>query len=466
MAQILVVDDENSMREFLEIMLTKEGYQVAVAAGGSEAIDHLKKQAFDLVITDIRMKEVDGLEVLKKCKELHPNTVVIMISAYASTSTAVEAMKWGAYDYLPKPFKVKEIKGVIRDALDTFQTQDATENAGSARPSATDYHGIVGESQEIKNILDLIPRIAAATSNVLITGESGTGKELIAKAIHRESPRQDKPFITVNCGSVPETLMESELFGHKKGAFTGATANRSGLFEAADGGTLFLDEIAELTPPVQVKLLRAVQEKTFKMVGGTEEISVDVRIISATNRDLEREVMDGDFREDLYYRLNVINIHMPPLRERPDEIPLLAQHFLKKYGEQMGKDIRKMSSFALDLLKSYNFPGNIRELENIIERSVALESSNIVLPDSLTLSSFKQSQVKNKTDTVSLTLPQEGIDLDNVLGQLEKDILQQALDRTRGAKQKAAELLSISFRSFRYRLAKYGLGSEDEATEE
>ncbi len=466
MAQILVVDDENSMREFLEIMLSKEGYHVAAAAGGLEAVDLLKKEDFDLVITDIRMKGVDGLEVLKKCKELHPNTVVIMISAYASTSTAVEAMKWGAYDYLPKPFKLREIKGVIRDALATVQAQGGPEKAVKDKPSAPLYHGIVGESQEIKKILELIPRIAAATSNVLITGESGTGKELIAKAIHRESPRMEKPFITVNCGSVPETLMESELFGHKKGAFTGATATRSGLFEAADGGTLFLDEIAEITPPVQVKLLRAVQEKTFKMVGGSEELSVDVRIISATNRDLECEVMEGNFREDLYYRLNVINIHMPPLRERSDEIPLLAQHFLEKYGEIMGKDIRKISSFALDILKSYNFPGNIRELENIIERSVALESSNIVLPDSLTLSSFKQTQVRNKPDTVTLTLPQEGIDLDNVLGQFEKDLLQQALERTRGAKQRAAELLSISFRSFRYRLAKYGLGSEEDTNEE
>ena len=463
MASILVVDDEHSMREFLEIMLDKEGYQVATAAGGGEAINILKKKDFDLVITDIRMKETDGLQVLKKCKELHPKTVVIMISAYASTSTAVEAMKWGAYDYLPKPFKVREIKTVIHDALASAQSQEPQEKPAVDTASATHCHGIVGESPELKKILELIPRVAAAASNVLITGESGTGKELIAKAIHRESPRKDKPFVVVNCGSVPETLMESELFGHKKGSFTGATATRSGLFETAHRGTLFLDEMAELHPPVQVKLLRAVQEKTFKMVGGSEEISVDVRIISATNRDLEREVMDGNFREDLYYRLNVINIHMPPLRERPDEIPLLAQHFLEKYSDQMGKDIRKISSYALDLLKSYNFPGNIRELQNIIERSVALEASNIVLPDSLTLSSFKQTQVQSKTESVSLTMPQEGIDLDNVLGQLEKDLLQQALERTRGAKQKAAELLGISFRSFRYRLAKYGLGGDDEA---
>ena len=466
MATILVVDDENSMREFLEIMLNKEGYDVATAAGGGEAVNLLQKQDFDLVITDIRMKEMDGLEVLKKCKELQPSTIVILISAYASTSTAVEAMKWGAYDYLPKPFKVREIKAVIKDALEAAEAQEFQDKTAPATTVDTNYHGIVGESPEIKKILELLPRVATATSNVLITGESGTGKELIAKAIHRESPRKDKPFVTVNCGSVPETLMESELFGHKKGSFTGATTTRSGLFEAAHEGTLFLDEIAEISLPVQVKLLRAVQEKTFKMVGGSEEICVDVRIISATNRDLEREVMNGNFREDLYYRLNVINIRMPPLRERADEIPLLAQHFLEKYGKQMGKDIRKISSFALDILKNYNFPGNIRELENIIERSVALESSNIVLPDSLTLSSFKQSQVSSQCDTVSLTLPQEGIDLDTVLGHLEKDMLQQALERTRGAKQKAADLLGISFRSFRYRLAKYGLGGDDDGSEE
>jgi two-component system response regulator PilR (NtrC family) len=466
MANILVVDDENSMREFLEIMLNKEGYDVATAAGGGEAVSLLQKQNFDLIITDIRMKEMDGLEVLKKCKELQPSTIVILISAYASTSTAVEAMKWGAYDYLPKPFKVREIKAVIKDALEAAEAQEPQENDAPATTGDTNHHGIVGESPEMKKILELLPRVATATSNVLITGESGTGKELIAKAIHRESPRKDKPFVTVNCGSVPETLMESELFGHKKGSFTGATTTRSGLFEAAHEGTLFLDEIAEISLPVQVKLLRAVQEKTFKMVGGSEEIRVDVRIISATNRDLEREVMNGNFREDLYYRLNVINIRMPPLRERADEIPLLAQHFLEKYGKQMGKDIRKISSFALDILKNYNFPGNIRELENIIERSVALESSNIVLPDSLTLSSFKQTQVSSQCDTVSLSLPQEGIDLDTVLGHLEKDLLQQALERTRGAKQKAADLLGISFRSFRYRLAKYGLGGEDDVSEE
>ncbi|HYR02979.1 MAG TPA: sigma-54 dependent transcriptional regulator [Syntrophobacteria bacterium] len=466
MAHILVVDDEQSMREFLEIILSKEGYQVTTAAGGSEAIELLEKHSYDLLITDIRMKQVDGLQVLKRCKELNPQAVAIMISAYASTSTAVEAMKWGAYDYLPKPFKVTEMKTVIRDALAAAQQRGVKDRAEEGPAGIPEFQGIVGNSQELRKIFDLIPRVAAATSNVLITGESGTGKELVAKAIHQMSPRHNKPFVTVNCGSVPETLMESELFGHKKGSFTGATATRSGLFEVAHQGTLFLDEIAELTPALQVKLLRAVQEKKFKMVGGTEEISVDVRIISATNRDLEQGVMEGRFREDLYYRLNVIHIHVPPLRERPEDIPLLAQHFLDKYGQQMNKDIKKISAFALDILKNYNFPGNVRELENIIERSVALEASNIVLPDSLTLSSFKQSQVRTDSLQAPVTLPPEGLNLDQVLSQLEKDLLQQALARTRGAKQKAAELLGITFRSFRYRLAKLGLAGEDEAAEE
>jgi two-component system response regulator PilR (NtrC family) len=466
MSHILVVDDEQSMREFLEIMLTKDGYEVTTAAGGTEAINLLENNTYDLLITDIRMKQVDGLQVLKRCKELHPNTVAIMISAYATTSTAVEAMKWGAYDYLPKPFKVGEMKAVIRDALTSAPQREVKDDAGEQRVGIPSYQGIVGKSQEMRKIFDLIPRVAAATSNVLITGESGTGKELVAKAIHQMSPHRGKPFVTVNCGSVPETLMESELFGHKKGAFTGAIATRSGLFAEAHQGTLFLDEIAEITPALQVKLLRAVQEKKFKMVGGSEEITVDVRIISATNRQLEQEVMEGRFREDLYYRLNVIHIPLPPLRERTEDIPVLAQYFLEKYSRQMNKDIRKISAFALDILKNYNFPGNVRELENIIERSVALEASNIVLPDSLTLSSFKQSQAETEGVQAPAALPPNGIDLDQFLGQLERSFLQQALERTRGAKQKAAEVLGITFRSFRYRLAKHGLAGEEEGGDE
>lgn len=458
MKRILVVDDELSMREFLEIMLTKEGYHVMVAGDGYKALEILESESFDLVITDIRMDGVDGLQVLTKCKEFSPRTIVIMISAYANAETAVEAMKAGAYDYLPKPFKIDEIKRVICEAFDTSRTAvDKTRDTGELH-----FGMLVGESSEMQKVYDLIERVSATPSNVLLTGESGTGKELVAKAIHQLSDREKGPFVALNCGGMPENLMESELFGYKRGAFTGATNTKKGLVETAMGGTLFLDEVGELSPPLQVKLLRLVQDKTFKMVGGTEDRKADVRFISATNRDLEKMVIEGTFREDLYYRLNVIHMRIPTLRERVEDIPILAQHFLKKYCSQFGKEIRKLSTYALDILKSYNFPGNVRELENIIERSVALETSNIVLPDSLTLSTYKKSQDMVSSDSCQVNLTLEGIDLDKFLSTVEKDLLMQALTVTRGVKQKAAELLGISFRSFRYRLAKYGLSNDDD----
>ncbi len=459
MEKVLVVDDELSMREFLEIMLLSEGYRVITASDGGEALKILEKEPVDLIITDIRMDGIDGLQVLKKSKEINPNTVVIMISAYASAETAVQAMKEGAYDYLPKPFKVDEIKKVIRDALDSRKPSTDPEKVTK---DVLHFGLLIGESPKMHKVYDMIRRVASTPSNILLTGESGTGKELVARAIHRESDRRDGPFIPVNCGGMPENLMESELFGYKKGAFTGATSTKPGLVEAAKGGTLFLDEIGELSTPLQVKLLRLIQEKTYKMVGGTEDIKADVRFISATNQDLERKVIEGSFREDLYYRLNVIHIRIPPLRERTGDIPLLAHYFLEKYSRQFGKEIRKISTYALDILKDYNFPGNVRELENIIERSVALESSNIVLPDSLTLSAYKKKKTTEVIDPTKIVLPREGLKLDELLASIEKELLTQALSITHGVKQKAADLLGISFRSFRYRLAKYGLSSEDD----
>ncbi len=455
----MVVDDELSMREFLEIMLLKEGYYVLTASNGKEALDIIEREPIDLIITDIRMDGIDGLQVLKRSKEINPSTVVIMISAYASAETAVQAMKEGAYDYLPKPFKIDEIKKVIRNALDSRKT---TAEEDKPKKDILHFGLLVGESPEMRKVYNLIKQVASTPSNVLLTGESGTGKELVARAIHQESERKDGPFVAVNCGGMPENLMESELFGYKKGAFTGATSTKPGLVEAAKGGTLFLDEIGELSTSLQVKLLRLIQEKTYKMVGGTEDIKADVRFISATNQDLEKKIIDGSFREDLYYRLNVIHIRIPPLRERTGDIPLLAQFFLEKYSKQFGKEIRKISTYALDILKSYNFPGNVRELENIIERSVALESSNIVLPDSLTLSAYKKKKTTELIDVKELTLPREGLQLDEFLANIEKELITQALTVTQGAKHKAAELLGISTRSLRYRLAKYGLGSEDD----
>jgi two-component system, NtrC family, response regulator PilR len=455
--KILVVDDERSMREFLEIMLHKDGYIVRCAENGKMALDLFRQEPFDLVITDIRMKPVDGLEVLRRCKGIAPQTIVIIISAYASAETAVAAMKEGAYDYLPKPFKIEEMRAVIQNAM--------ASRSGEARlrdvPEGPLHFGaLIGESAAMRKLYEMIERVAGTSSNVLITGESGTGKELVARAIHQQSPRCGAPLVPVNCGGVPETLIESELFGYRKGAFTGAATSRRGLVDAAQGGTLFLDEIGELSPTLQVKLLRLVQERTIRMVGGTEDLPVDVRIISATNRDLEKMVIEGLFREDLFYRLNVIHLNIPPLRQRREDIPKLAEYFLQKFREKLGKDIRKISAYAMDILMSYNFPGNVRELENIIERSIALESSSIVLPDSLTLSAHKR--IQQSPMSASVPVIAEGFDLDHHLADVEKELLLRAMESAQGVKLKAAELLGISFRSFRYRLAKYGMAVDDE----
>jgi two-component system response regulator PilR (NtrC family) len=368
-------------------------------------------------------------------------------------------MKEGAYDYLPKPFKIDEMRTAITNALLSRRDEESSRDV---REGPLHYGCLIGESAAMRKIYDLIKRVAVTSSNVLVTGESGTGKELVAKAIHRESPRSELPFVVVNCGGVPESLIESELFGYKKGSFTGAATNRKGLVEAAQGGTLFLDEIGELSPALQVKLLRLVQEKTIRQIGDTEDVSVDVRIVSATNQDLERMVIEKTFREDLYYRLNVLPIRIPSLRERREDIAVLAQHFLSKFRKNFNKDIHKISSYALDILNDYDFPGNVRELEHIIERGVAMESSSIILPDSLTLSTYKRAQTQAPGAPPTI-LPHRGFELDEHLADIEKRLLQQALQQAQGVKLKAAELLGISFRSFRYRLIKYGLASEDEA---
>ncbi|RLA94223.1 MAG: sigma-54-dependent Fis family transcriptional regulator, partial [Deltaproteobacteria bacterium] len=386
MHSILVVDDEKGIREFLEITLKKEGYEVTLSSNGEEAVELCQKREFDIVLADIKMPKGDGHMVLRKVKKLWPETIIILITAYGSLESAIEAMKDGAYDYISKPFNVNELKALLKNALKVRKLrQKGLEKEEFIE--ADHFDNIIGKSPEMKKVFSLIPKAASAKSNVLIIGESGTGKELVARAIHRHSNRKDKPFVTINCGGIPENLLESELFGYKKGSFTGATTNKIGLFEAASGGTVFLDEVGDLPLLLQVKLLRVVQDKVFTPVGDTREVKVDVRIISATNQDLEQKVINEKFREDLYYRLNVIQIRIPPLRERKMDIPLLAQYFLEKYAREMGKEIKQISSYALDALKNYHFPGNVRELENIIERSVALETSNIILPESLTLAS-------------------------------------------------------------------------------
>ena len=450
MNSILIVDDELSMREFLEILLAKEGYTVCSASNGEEACSILDREMFDLVITDIRMDAVDGLGVLRKTKEVNSETPVIIISAFATAETAVEAMKDGAYDYIPKPFEVDEFKKIVRDALHK-KTVSRVEDEDHLQKG---YHFgcLIGESPQMKRIYDLIRRVATTKTNILISGESGTGKELVARAIHEQSLRSDKPFVVINCAGIPETLIESELFGYKKGAFTGASTDKAGLFEAADRGTVFFDEIGELTPAIQVKLLRVIQEKTFTRIGETQERTVDVRFISATNKSLEEEVMSGNFREDLFFRVNVIEIPVPPLRKRKGDLPLLAHSFLVKCSRELGKDINKMSTYAMDILSKYPFPGNVRELENIIERSVALETSNIVLPQSLALSHFKQ--VRRKEDRRQTDMGSDGIELDNVMAEIERDYILKAMEIAHGSKQGAAKLLGITIDSLKYRLTK------------
>jgi len=450
MSSILVVDDELSMREFLEILLAKEGYTVSCAASGEDACAILDREAFDLVITDIRMDDVNGIGVLRKAKEVNPETSVVLISAYATAETAVEAMKEGAYDYIPKPFKVDEFKKIVRNAIRKKETLKEKEDEDV--PKGLHFSCLIGESPQMKRVYGLIRRVAETKTNIFISGESGTGKELVARAIYGQSPRRMKPFVVINCAGIPETLIESELFGYKKGAFTGANTDKGGFFEAADGGTVFFDEIGELSPAIQVKLLRVIQEKTFTRIGETQERAVDVRFISATNKNLEREVMDGRFREDLFFRLNVIEIQIPPLRERKGDLPLLAHHFLGKYSNELGKNIQKVSTYAMDILSKYTFPGNVRELENIIERSVALETSNIVLPQSLDLSDFKKIRVKE--DRRHTDLGPNGIILDEVMFEIERNYILKAIEMTYGSHKKAADLLGITYQSLRHRLAK------------
>ena len=456
--QILVIDDELSMRELLEYMLSKEGYAVTCAQNGVEAIKLLKEKDFDLLLCDIRLGDMSGLEVLRASKQKKNDSVVIMISAYASAETAVEAMNDGAYDYVPKPFNNEELMETVAKALELRTIEQEKELLDSELKKHLHFDMIVGNSPAMQHIYKLVRQVSKTKTNVLITGESGTGKELIARAIHQESDRRDNPFVVINCGGIPETLMESELFGHKKGSFTGATHDKQGLFQDAHTGTIFLDEIGELSLPIQVKLLRAVQEKVIRPVGGNNDFAVDIRIISATNKSLEQEVIEGNFREDLFYRLNVIEVKVPALRERKTDLRTLAQHFLEKYSKEMGKEISKFSSYALDLLHKYDFPGNVRELENLLERSVALSTTNIVLPDSLALSVHKRRWIEGIKDRrFDLDEVAKGVALDSILEEIERAYLKKALDCSHGNKNKAADLLGISFRSLRYRLDKLNI---------
>jgi len=453
--KILVVDDEPSMREFLAILLEKNGYAARAVASGAEALSLLQQRHFDLIISDIRMPDLSGLALLEHVKQKDLSIPVVLITAYASPEDAVLAMKNGAYDYITKPFKVDDILSVIKAALGSRQEQAPAKDRDS-------FADIIGNSPEMLKIYDLIQRIGPTQANVLIYGESGTGKELVAQAIHQHSKVAANAFVPITCSAIPENLIESELFGHAKGSFTGAIANKTGLFELANNGSAFLDEIGELSPLIQTKLLRVLQEREFKKVGGTETIKVNVRIISATNKNLEEEVMAGRFREDLFYRLAVVPIRIPPLRERKGDVPLLVEHFLNKYSALFGKEAQQISSYALKVLMDYDFPGNVRELENIVERGVALESSNIILPESLTLSGHRLGQAPGSEQTGasnSGTTEDVAFDLglERYIADIEKRLIKTALDRTKNSRMKAADLLKMSFRSFRYKAKKYNL---------
>jgi len=453
-ARVLVVDDEKSMRDLLSITLEKEGYDVLTAAGGEAAIEALRRDVTDAVITDLRMPKVDGLQVLRAAKEISPDVAVIVITAVASTETAVEAMKLGAYDYITKPFKLDEVSLIVRNALERKRLRDENLYLRKQLETQHRFENIIGKSGRILEVFDTIRKISDSPSTAMITGESGTGKELVARAIHFNSLRRDKPFVSVNCGAIPEGLMESELFGHVRGAFTGAVANKIGLFSAGEGGTLFLDEITEIPPLLQVKLLRAIQTREIRRVGDTKDMKTDVRLIAASNRNLEDAVRDGILREDLYYRLNVIPIQLPPLRERREDIPLLVAHFLQKFGKDLGKEARGVAPEAMIVLERYHWPGNIRELENVLERAIVLGAGDMLGIESLPETLRRERPVKGME---AVELPEDGLDLEATLDTIERGYLQRALDRTGGVQTKAAELLKMTFRQFRYKLQKHSL---------
>lgn len=455
-ARILIVDDESSLREVLSIMLHRQGYQVDTAVDGAQAASRLRSQSYDLVISDIRMPRMSGLELLRLIKEQTPETVVVMITAFSTSDEAVEAMKQGAYDYITKPFNNEEIKQIVKNALERYSLRIENQALKEELGRRFSFEGLVGKSKAMQTVISLIRKVAPTPAKVLITGESGTGKELVAKAIHYQSDRRDRPFVSINCGAIPENLLESELFGHERGAFTGAVRQKEGLFETAADGTIFLDEVAELPQLMQVKLLRVLQEGEFRRVGGNRPIKVDVRVIAATNRRLEEAVAEGTFREDLYYRFNVIRVELPALRSRREDIPMLIEWFWERFT---GKGEVKVDEDAMRRLMDYSWPGNVRELENVVERATILGQQGRITVDCLppNLLCGAAGSVMPLSE-----VPEGGLDLDAYLGEIEKDLLVKALARSGGVRKSAARLLGISFRSIRYRLAKYGFGDDGE----
>jgi two-component system, NtrC family, response regulator PilR len=454
---VLIVDDEQSLLDFLSLLFADEGWSIQTAPSMSEARRHLRREAPDLVLCDVMMPDGNGLELLEEIRASPKPPPVIMMTAYSSTRSAIEAMRLGAYDYVAKPFDVDELKVLVDKAL--AQARLVGENLYLKQELAERYRvgNLIGKSPRMQEVFRLIERVARTASTVMIEGESGTGKELVARAIHFSGPRSGKRFLSVNCGAMPEPLLESELFGHDRGAFTGAVKEKRGLFQEASGGSLFLDEIGDMPLSMQVKLLRVLQEKTVRKVGANKEEEVDVRVLAATNRNLEEMVEAGTFREDLYYRIHVIPVRLPPLRERIEDIPLLVEHFLDKFGAEMGLDRRPLTPEALRSLERYSWPGNVRELENVVERTLALSTG-----DAIGIEDLPEALAENRTLRPEITLPADGLDLDAYLDEVRITLMAEALERTDGVQTQAAELLNMSFRSFRYYAKKAGLRGEED----
>jgi len=466
-ARILVADDEPNLRRVLGAILARQGYEVVQAQDGAEAVAKMSDE-IEVVITDLRMPELDGMQVLRTVAEKFPAIPVIMITAFGSVDNAVEAVKAGAFDYIEKPFEQEQIRQIVAKAVRHSKAganEPRTEHADEDR-SIPGRYGLVGDSRQMQDVYGIIDKVADTPSTVLITGESGTGKELIAKALHEHSGRADRPFIKINCAAIPKDLMESELFGYEKGAFTGATSSKPGRFELADGGTLFLDEIGEIPVEMQVKLLRAIQESEFERVGGIKTIKVDVRLITATNRDLDAEVKSGNFRDDLFYRLNVVPLTLPPLRERDADIPHLVEHIVRKFNQRLGKAVEETSNDAMDRLRAHSWPGNIRELENVLERTILFGQNERIevadLPDE-----FGASPESNATQAQSSNSTTEGLEVDGETSlkdivraetsRVERELIAKALDETRGNVTQAAKLLKISRKSLQMKMKEFGL---------
>jgi two-component system response regulator PilR (NtrC family) len=462
--RILIVDDEPSMRDMLRIVLRRDGFDVLLASNGAEAIAMLEKERVDLLLSDIRMPDVGGVDVLRAAKGLNRDIIAFMMTAFASTDSAVEAMRLGAVDYFTKPFNMDELRLKVRQHLEAQRLKQENVLLKRALNTSHEFCNIIGRSDAMLAVFKMIETIARTNSTVLITGESGTGKDLVARAVHYNSLRRQHPFVALNCGALPETLLESELFGHMRGAFTGADANKKGLIEVAEHGTIFLDEIGEMSATMQVKLLRVLQDRRFRRLGGTEEVQADIRVIAATNQDLQKMVAENRFREDLYYRINVIHLHLPPLRERREDVPLIAEHFLAKYSEGIEKPVRSISHEALEALTAYDWPGNVRELENAIERAVALEPTLVVLPESLPAqvrarSSKRVGGSDGQSSQHGTGMPElkEGFDLEALGEEFYRHYIALALERAGGVQTKAAEMLGMSFRSFRYYAKKFNI---------